>query len=137
MTTTKDAGGQGPAVEVTGLVKEFGEFRAVDGVSFTVRRGECYGLLGPNGAGKTTTIRVLYGYSPPTGGTARVLGIDVARDRRAVAARVGVCQQENNLDPDLSVFENLLVFARYFDIPKAEAAKRADRLLRFVALEGR
>jgi lipooligosaccharide transport system ATP-binding protein len=120
-----------------GLVKTFGKLRAVDGVSFGVRRGECFGLLGPNGAGKTTTIRMSYGYSPVTAGKLRVFGIDVAADRRAVARRVGVCQQDNNLDPDLTVEENLVVFARYFDLPRAEALFRADELLRFMALDHR
>jgi lipooligosaccharide transport system ATP-binding protein len=124
-------------VEARGLVKAFGGLRAVDGVDFQVRRGECFGLLGPNGAGKTTTIRMTYGYSPVTAGTLTVFGIDVAVDRRAVAQRVGVCQQDNNLDPDLTVEENLAVFARYFDIPRARARQRAGELLRFMALDHR
>lgn len=126
-----------PVVEARGLVKAFGAFRAVDGVDFTVRRGECFGLLGPNGAGKTTTIRMTYGYSPITAGTLTVFGIDVAQDRRAVAQRTGVCQQDNNLDPDLTVEENLAVFARYFDLPRGAAAERARQLLRFMALDHR
>jgi len=120
-----------------GLVKTFGKLRAVDGVSFGVRPGECFGLLGPNGAGKTTTIRMTYGYSPVTAGRLRVFGIDVAADRRSVAQRVGVCQQDNNLDPDLTVEENLIVFARYFDIPRPDAAVRARELLSFMALDHR
>ncbi|MDW7710579.1 MAG: ATP-binding cassette domain-containing protein [Deferrisomatales bacterium] len=131
----------GPPAEVVleaeGLVKSFGGLRAVDGLSYRVRRGECFGLLGPNGAGKTTTIRMTYGYSPITAGSLRVFGWDVATFRREVAARVGVCQQDNNLDPDLTVEENLAVFARYFDLPRDRAARRADELLRFMALDHR
>jgi lipooligosaccharide transport system ATP-binding protein len=124
-------------VEAEGLVKAFGDLRAVDGISFAVRRGECFGLLGPNGAGKTTTIRMTYGYSPVTSGRLEVFGLDVGARRREVAARVGVCQQDNNLDPDLTVDENLVVFARYFDLPRAEALRRAGDLLEFVALAHR
>ncbi|MHB8765935.1 MAG: ABC transporter ATP-binding protein [Deferrisomatales bacterium] len=124
-------------IEAEGLVKAFGEFRAVDGVSFRVEAGECFGILGPNGAGKTTTVRMIHGYSPLTAGRLRVFGLDVASERRAVAARVGVCQQENNLDPDLTVEENLEVYARYFDVPRAVARRRAGELLAFMALEHR
>jgi lipooligosaccharide transport system ATP-binding protein len=127
----------GPALEARELVKDYDGFRAVDGLTFSVRRGECYGILGPNGAGKTTTVRMIYGYMKPTAGSLRVLGIDVVEDRRAVAARVGVCQQENNLDPDLTIMENLLIFASYFDIPRKVAQKRAEELLYFIALEKR
>ncbi len=126
-----------PVVWAEGLVKAFGDLRAVDGISFAVRRGECFGLLGPNGAGKTTTIRMIYGYSPVTCGRLEVFGLDVGGTRREVAARVGVCQQDDNLDPDLTVDENLLVFARYFDLPRAEAVRRAGELLDFVALAHR
>ncbi len=127
----------GPVVEARELVKVFGAVRAVDGVSFEVRRGECFGLLGPNGAGKTTTIRMIYGFSPRTSGELRVFGMDVARHRRAVLARTGVCQQENNLDPDLTVEENLRVYARYFDLPGHVARRRAGELLEFIALAHR
>ncbi len=124
-------------VEAQGLVKAFGGARAVDGVSFRVRRGECFGILGPNGAGKTTTVRLIHGFSPLTAGSLRVFGLDLATDGRAIKARIGVCQQDNNLDPDLTVQENLEVFARYFDLPRREARARADRLLAFIALEHR
>lgn len=125
------------AVNAEGLVKEYGQARAVDGITFAVTPGEFYGILGPNGAGKTTTVRMVYGYMPPTGGILRVFGLDAVKDRRKVAAMTGVCQQDNNLDPDLKVRENLLVFARYFDIPAKEAARRADELLEFTALESK
>lgn len=119
------------------LVKNFGTFRAVDGISFSVRRGECFGILGPNGAGKTSTIRMLYGFSPKDGGELTVFGRDIDREARPIKARVGVCQQENTLDPDLSVQQNLEVFARYFDIPLSEARVRAAELLRFIGLDHR
>jgi lipooligosaccharide transport system ATP-binding protein len=127
----------GLVLSVTDVRKAFGAFQAVDGISFEVRRGECFGLLGPNGAGKTTTIRMLYGFSPASGGTIRVFGQDIATGFRRIRARIGVCQQGNTLDPDLSVLENLLVFAGYFRIPRREALARAEELLAFFALEGK
>ena len=124
-------------LSVEGARKVFGSFPAVDGVSFAVRRGECFGLLGPNGAGKTTTIRMIYGFSPLSGGTIRVFGLDIGPAFRRIRARIGVCQQGNTLDPDLSVLENLLIFAGYFRIPHREALARAEELLTFFALEGK
>ncbi|WP_429885811.1 ABC transporter ATP-binding protein [Geoalkalibacter halelectricus] len=124
-------------IEAENLEKSYGTFKAVDGLSFRVKRGECFGLLGPNGAGKTTSIRMLYGYSPMGAGRLRVFGRDLEPNLRAVKQRMGICQQEDNLDPDLSVRENLLVYARYFDLPRAEARTRADELLKFFALDHR
>ncbi|MHB8770440.1 MAG: ABC transporter ATP-binding protein [Syntrophales bacterium] len=124
-------------IEAAHLRKRFGELIAVDDLSFSVAPGECFGILGPNGAGKTSTIRMVYGFSPPSAGTLRVFGLDVTRDHRAVKARIGVCPQENNLDPDLTVLDNLVVFARYFDIPPAEALRRSRELLRFMSLDQR
>jgi len=124
-------------IEVRDLRKSFGGIQAVDGISFQIRKGESFGILGPNGAGKTTTIRMVYGFSPKSSGTLRVFGLDIDTDWRTVRSRIGVCQQENNLDPDLSVRENLAVFARYFAVPKNEARKRAGELLAFVSLEHR
>ena len=124
-------------IEAAHLRKAFGELVAVDDLSFTVAAGECFGILGPNGAGKTSTIRMVYGFSPLTAGTLRVFGLDVTREARTIKARIGVCQQENNLDPELTVRENLLVFARYFNIPTAEAGRRASELLKFMNLEHR
>jgi lipooligosaccharide transport system ATP-binding protein len=128
---------EGSVIEARGLKKVFGDLVAVDGVSFDVRRGECFGLLGPNGAGKTTTIRMIYGFSPVTQGELRVLGLDVRRELRRVKYRMGVCQQEDNLDPDLSVEDNLAVFARYFDLPRGRAKERAEKLLGFIGLDHR
>ncbi len=124
-------------IEAIGLRKTFSGFIAVDGISFKLLPGECLGLLGPNGAGKTSTIRMIYGFSPMTGGSLRVFGMDIATGARQIKARLGVCQQDNNLDPDLSVFENLLIFARYFKIPQKETHDRALQLLKFIALDHR
>jgi len=127
----------GCSIEAENLHKNFGDFTAVEHVSLRVRRGECFGILGPNGAGKTTTIRMLYGFTPKSGGVLRIFGLDVDRELRAIKARIGVCQQENNLDPDLTVQQNLELFARYFDIPRRYAREKAEQLLDFIALAHR
>jgi lipooligosaccharide transport system ATP-binding protein len=124
-------------IEAKELRKTFGELVAVNGISFRVLPGECFGILGPNGAGKTTTIRMLYGFSPLSEGKLSVFGLEVQRDLRKIKARIGVCQQENSLDPDLTVQQNLEVFARYFDIPKKEAERKVEKLLSFIALDHR
>jgi lipooligosaccharide transport system ATP-binding protein len=126
-----------PLVEAKDLVKRFGALAAVDGISFQVQKGECFGILGPNGAGKTTTVRLIHGFSPLTSGRLDVFGLNIEADWRAIKARVGVCHQDNNLDPDLTVLENLEVFARYFDVPRDEARRRAVSLLEFIALDHR
>ena len=82
------------------LTKRYGDLVAVDDISFNVLPGECYGILGPNGAGKTTTIRMIYGFSPMTAGELTVFGLDLRKHLRNIKSRIGVCQQENNLDPD-------------------------------------
>jgi lipooligosaccharide transport system ATP-binding protein len=128
-------GDNAPIVEVNNLGKHYNGFTAVDGISFAVQPGECFGLLGPNGAGKTSAIRMMYGFAPPSSGSLRVFGLDVATDWRKIRSRIGVCQQDNTLDPDLSVVQNLLIFAGYFRIPTSQAAERADELLHFFALE--
>ena len=125
------------AVRVENLTKRFGAFTAVNRISFDISYGECFGILGPNGAGKTTTIRMIYGFSPMSDGSLRVFGLDISTSWRQIKSRVGVCQQENSLDPDLTVLQNLEVFARYFDIPKKEARERAGELLAFFGLEHR
>ena len=117
------------------LTKKFGSFTAVDHINFEVHKGECVGFLGPNGAGKTTTVRMIYCFSPVTEGELTVAGMNVSTQSRAIKRMVGVAPQEDNLDPDFTVIKNLQVYARYFDIPKAEAAKRAMELLKFFQLE--
>ncbi len=121
-------------VEAENLLKKFGDLVAVNGISFRVATGECFGILGPNGAGKTTTIRMVYAFSPMNGGSLKVFGLDISREWRRIKSRIGVCQQENSVDPDLTVLQNLEVFARYFDIPKEEAREKAIELLDFMAL---
>lgn len=116
------------------LTKCYGTFTAVDGVSFDIHRGECFGFLGPNGAGKTTVMSVIYCFMPPTSGEVRVFDIDVCEDPGGIKARLGVMPQDDNLDPDLSVLENLIVYARYFDIPKKDGTRLATELLDFVEL---
>ncbi|HOI74132.1 MAG TPA: ABC transporter ATP-binding protein [Syntrophales bacterium] len=126
-----------PVIEATSLKKTFGDLVAVDGLSFAVESGECFGILGPNGAGKTSTIRMIYGFSPMTAGDLNVFGMDIRRRYRAVKNRIGVCQQENNLDPDLTVVQNLEVYAGFFNVPRREARSRALELLSFMSLENR
>jgi len=128
----------GQAVVVaTGLSKTFGSIRAVDGISFEVAQGECYGFLGPNGAGKTTVVRMIYCRTSPSSGTLNVFSLDVAKSRREINAMIGVTPQENNLDPDLNVIENLIVYSRYYGIPRGEADERARELLRFLSIDER
>ena len=117
-----------------GLKKTYGDFEAVKGVDFEVYRGECFGFLGPNGAGKTTTMKMIYGVAVPTDGELKVAGLDVRRFEREVKRRIGVVPQENNRDEDLKVMENLLVYGRYFDLPRKVVRQRADELLEFVQL---
>src|SRR3712207_915815 len=116
------------------LKKSYDGFEAVKGVDFEVRRGECFGFLGPNGAGKTTTMKMIYGAVIPTGGELDVAGLDVKRHERKIKRRIGVIPQENNLDDELKVKENLLVYGRYYDLPRKVALQRADELLEFVQL---
>jgi lipooligosaccharide transport system ATP-binding protein len=118
-------------------VKRFGDFTAVDGIDVDVRAGEAFGFLGPNGAGKSSTMRMIGCVSPPTGGQLRILGMDPAHDGPAIRARLGVCPQHDNLDPELSVRENLTTYARYFGIKRRVARARADELLEFVQLAER
>ena len=117
-----------------GLKKSYGDFEAVKGIDFEVDRGECFGFLGPNGAGKTSTMKMIYGAAIPTSGELTVAGLDVRDHEREVKRRIGVIPQENNLDDDLEVRENLLVYGRYFDLPKKLVRKRAEELLKFVEL---
>ncbi len=124
-------------IEATALRKHFHDLVAVDSISFRVQNGECFGLLGPNGAGKTSTIRMIYGFSPMTSGVLKVFGMDIATQWRTIRSRIGVCQQDNTLDPDLTVIKNLEVFASYFDIPAKTARAKAQELLQFISLDHR
>lgn len=127
-----------PIISAKGLAKEFKGFVAVDHVDFTVEERECFGFLGPNGAGKTTTMRMIFCMSPITGGDLTVAAMRCEKDPGRIKSIIGVVPQENNLDTDLTVIENLLVYARYFDIPKKVALARAhDALELFQLLERR
>jgi lipooligosaccharide transport system ATP-binding protein len=121
-------------VSAKNLTKDYNSLRAVDNIDFEIFSGECFGFLGPNGAGKTTVMRMIYCFLPVTSGEMKVLGLDAAEHPSEIKAKTGVMPQENNLDPDLSVFENLIVYARYFDIPKKVSSLRAWELLDFVEL---
>jgi lipooligosaccharide transport system ATP-binding protein len=116
------------------LKKSYNGFEAVKSVDFEVHPGECFGFLGPNGAGKTTTMKMIYGAVIPTDGELDVAGLDVRRCEREIKRRIGVVPQENNLDDELQVRENLLVYGRYYDLPRKLTRQRADELLEFVQL---
>jgi ABC-2 type transport system ATP-binding protein len=122
------------AIEVQGIVKRFGDFTAVDHVSFTVEQGEIFGLLGPNGAGKSTLIRMMTTLIPPTEGTAIVGGADVSTDANEVRKRIGVIPQALTSDPELSAEENLLIFAKLYGVPRAKRTKLIAELLEAVEL---
>ena len=116
------------------LRKCYGENVVVDDVSIELNKGECYGLLGPNGAGKTTTLRLLLGLTEPDGGETQLLGLPVPKAAREARIRVGVVPQIDNLDPDFTVTENLLVYGRYFGVPDREIEARIPALLEFASL---
>ena len=124
-----------PAILAEGLLKRYGDLVAVDQCSFVVEEGEVFGFLGPNGAGKTSIMRMIACVSPKTGGRLEVFGMAVDDRPREIKALIGVVSQENNLDPDLTVYENLTVFARFFEIDRAEAARRAEELIGFFGLD--
>ena len=126
-----------PLIEARSLTKRFGPFTAVDSVDFDVAAGEAFGFLGPNGAGKSSTMRMIGCVSPVTEGKLRVLGLDPATDGPAIRARLGVVPQEDNLDMELTVAENLLIYGRFFDLPKSVIRPRIDELLDFVQLSER
>ena len=128
-------------VEAAGLTKRYPGrdrrspgFTAVDGIDFALRRGEAFGVLGPNGAGKSSTMRMIACVSPATAGTLRVLGMDPAKDGRRIRSRLGVVPQDDALDRELTVRENLLIYGRYFGIPKPVIAERTASLLNFAQL---
>jgi lipooligosaccharide transport system ATP-binding protein len=121
-------------VEATALTKRFGEFTAVDAVDFAVQRGEAFGFLGPNGAGKSSTMRMIGATSPITSGELRVLGDDPTTAGPTIRARLGVVPQEDSLDTELTVFENMLVYGRYFGLPRSVLRPRITELLDFVQL---
>jgi len=124
-------------VQANSLTKIYGRQRAVDQIDFAVSRGETFGLLGPNGAGKSTTMRMIACRTPLSSGQLLVEGRNVRTQARQIRSLIGVVPQENNLDPDLNVLRNLIVYASYYRIPKNQAAQRAAELLDFVGLSER
>ncbi|MFZ5643281.1 MAG: ABC transporter ATP-binding protein [Bacillota bacterium] len=118
-----------------GLEKRFGDFEAVKGIDFYVSRGECFGLLGPNGAGKSSVVRMIHGFSPVTSGRLEVFGKSITVGARNIKARIGVVPQEDNLDPELTVLQNLVVYAGYFKMNRDLAKKRAEEILEFMDLK--
>jgi lipooligosaccharide transport system ATP-binding protein len=126
-----------PLIVARGLTKRFGTFTAVDAIDVTVGKGEAFGFLGPNGAGKSSTMRMIGCVSPVSDGSLTVLGLDPEHDGPSIRGRLGVVPQEDTLDLELSVIENLVVYGRYFDLPRAEARRRALELLEFVQLADR
>jgi lipooligosaccharide transport system ATP-binding protein len=124
-------------VSARGLRKQFGAFTAVDGIDFDVRPGEAFGFLGPNGAGKSSTMKMIGAVSPITSGTLSVLGMSPESDGAAIRGRLGVIPQEDNLDQELTVEENLMIYGRYFDLPRKVISERIDELLEFAQLSTR
>jgi lipooligosaccharide transport system ATP-binding protein len=125
------------AVVVTAenLTKEYNSLRAVDNINFQVLKKECFGFLGPNGAGKSSAVKMIYCLSPVTAGKLIVLGMDVKQKAREIKQKIGVVPQENNLDPDLKVSTNLIVYASFFGLSKKEAVRQTQSLLEFFGLE--
>jgi lipooligosaccharide transport system ATP-binding protein len=124
-------------VAARGLVKRFGDFTAVDGIDFEIYRGESFGFLGPNGAGKTSTMKMVSCISPPTEGSLTVLGQDPKTKGPQIRARLGLVPQEDSLELELSAMDNLIMYGRYFDLPRAEIKRRATELLEFTQLSER
>jgi len=118
-----------PLIRARGLVKRFGSFTAVDGIDFDLQRGEAFGFLGPNGAGKSSTMRMIGCVSPPSAGELSILGLDPVRDGREIRARLGVVPQDDTLDVELTVRENLLIYGRYFGLPRDVIRERTAGLL--------
>jgi len=124
-------------IHARGLAKKFGDAVAVAGIDFDLHRGEAFGFLGPNGAGKSSTVRMIGCVSPPSGGELTILGLDPVADGPAIRARLGVVPQEDTLDVELTVRENLLIYGRYFGLPREVISERTARLLEFVQLTDR
>lgn len=124
-------------VHIKNMVKKYGDFSAVDGISLEISQGECFGILGPNGAGKSTLMRVMYGSSQITSGEVFILGLNVKQHMSKIKSRIGVVPQDDGLDTDLSVIENLLIYGSFYDLDKKIISDRADYLLRLMKMEDR
>ena len=129
--------GDEPLISAQHLVKRFGDFVAVDGIDVEVFRGESFGFLGPNGAGKSSTMRMIGCVSPVTDGRLRIFGLDPATHGKQIRARIGVVPQTDQLDEQLTVRDNMILYGRYFDIPRAECRRRTQELLEFAQLTER
>src|SRR5436189_6479005 len=129
--------GTNALIHARGLTKRFASLTAVDAVDFDVERGEAFGFLGPNGAGKSSTMRMIGCVSPRSGGTLRILGLDPDADGAEIRARLGVVPQQDTLDFELTVRENVIIYGRYFGLPRKELRKLADELRQFVKLDER
>jgi len=116
------------------LTKNYNSLKAVDEIDFIINKGECFGFLGPNGAGKTTVMRMLYCFFVPTSGKINIFGLDVTEHQSVIKSRIGVMPQDDNLDLELTVLENLIAYARYFDIPKSQSTKIAAELIEYAGL---
>ena len=123
-----------PLVQARGLAKSFGDFRAVAGVDFSIMPGESFGFLGPNGAGKTSTMKMISSVSTPSSGDLTIFGLDPATHGPEIRSRLGVVPQDDTLELELTVLDNLMMFGRYFDLPRAVIRERADELLEFAQL---
>ncbi len=119
------------------MVKKYGDFPAVEGISLEIAQGECFGILGPNGAGKSTLMRVMYGSSQITSGEVFILGLNVKLHMSEIKSRIGVVPQEDGLDTDLSVIENLLIYGSFYGLDRKVISDRADYLLRLMKMEDR
>jgi lipooligosaccharide transport system ATP-binding protein len=126
-----------PLVHARGLIKHFGDLVAVDGIDFDVQKGEAFGFLGPNGAGKTSTMRMIGCVSPPSGGALTILGLDPVAQGPEIRARLGVVPQQDTLDFELTVRENIIIYGRYFGLPRRQLRERVEELLDFVQLTER
>jgi lipooligosaccharide transport system ATP-binding protein len=126
-----------PLVHARGLIKRFGDLVAVDGIDFDVQKGEAFGFLGPNGAGKTSTMRMIGCVSPPSGGELTILGLDPVDHGPEIRGRLGVVPQQDTLDFELTVRENIIIYGRYFGLPRRQLRDRAEELLDFVQLTER
>jgi lipooligosaccharide transport system ATP-binding protein len=121
-------------LDVKNLTKSFGSFRALNNISFRVERGDFFGLIGANGAGKSTLLKILYGIVIPDSGRIIIEGLDLKSDYKKIKYGLGIVPQDDNLDEDLSVYENLLIYSMYFGIPKKESSRRSQELLGFFGL---
>ena len=129
-----NSSGSQAVVAARDLTKRFGDFAAVDGISFEIPAGESFGLLGPNGAGKSTTMRMLGGVSRRTSGDLEIMGLDPERQGPEVRAHLGVVPQQDNLDEELRVRDNLIVYGRYFGLPMSYLKPKSAELLEFAQL---